>query len=35
MENAFNCLCSLLAQPECKKLFVEGEGVELMTIMMK
>lgn len=35
MENIFNCLCSSLAEPEMKKLFLESEGVELMVIMMK
>ncbi|KAL7420182.1 hypothetical protein Q5752_005148 [Cryptotrichosporon argae] len=35
MENIFNCVCSLLAQPEGKTQFLEAEGVELMIIMMK
>ncbi|KAG8891004.1 hypothetical protein FRB98_000013 [Tulasnella sp. 332] len=35
MENLFDALCSTLAEPEIKKLFVESEGVELMVIMMK
>ncbi|KAG9006053.1 hypothetical protein FRB94_001034 [Tulasnella sp. JGI-2019a] len=35
MENLFDALCSALAEPEIKKLFVESEGVELMVIMMK
>lgn len=35
MENVFNSLCSMLAEPELKALFVEAEGVELMIIMMK
>jgi len=35
MENIFNCLCSLLAEPEMKKAFLEAEGVELMVILMK
>ncbi|KZO93737.1 DUF1716-domain-containing protein [Calocera viscosa TUFC12733] len=35
MENVFDGLCSALAEPEIKKLFVDAEGVELMVIMMK
>ncbi|CAO3683939.1 unnamed protein product [Umbelopsis vinacea] len=35
MENCFTSLCSALAEPEIKKLFLEGEGVELMLIMIK
>jgi len=35
MENIFDSLCSVLAEPESKALFVESEGVELMIIMMK
>ncbi|KAG8892203.1 hypothetical protein FRC01_014293, partial [Tulasnella sp. 417] len=35
MENIFDSLCSSLAEPEIKSLFLEGEGVELMVIMMK
>lgn len=35
MENVFNCLCSVLAEPEMKQLFFESEGVELMIIMTK
>jgi beta-catenin-like protein 1 len=35
MENIFDTLCSALAEPEIKKLFLEAEGVELMTIMTK
>lgn len=35
MENFFTSLCSALAEPEIKKLFLEGEGVELMLIMIK
>lgn len=35
MENIFNCLCSILAEPEMKAAFLEAEGVELMVIMMK
>ncbi|CAG8478240.1 13480_t:CDS:10, partial [Acaulospora colombiana] len=35
MENFFDALCSALTEPEIKKRFLEGEGVELMLIMMK
>ncbi|KAG8919051.1 hypothetical protein FRC02_001962 [Tulasnella sp. 418] len=35
MENLFDALCSALSEPENKKLFLDGEGVELMVIMMK
>ncbi|KAF7726248.1 hypothetical protein EC973_008958 [Apophysomyces ossiformis] len=35
VENFFNALSSLLNENECKRLFMEGEGVELMLIMMK
>ncbi|CAH7667033.1 Catenin-beta-like protein [Phakopsora pachyrhizi] len=36
MENVFDCLCSVLLEPnEHKQKFLEGEGVELMVIMMK
>ncbi|KAJ3037352.1 hypothetical protein HDV00_001777 [Rhizophlyctis rosea] len=35
MENVFDALCSALAEPEVKKLFMEGEGLELMVIMVK
>jgi hypothetical protein len=35
MENLFDTLCSALLEPEIKKLFHEGEGVDLMLIMMK
>lgn len=35
MENIFNCLCTALAEPEMKALFLDAEGVELMIIMMK
>ncbi|KAG9017953.1 hypothetical protein FRB90_012839 [Tulasnella sp. 427] len=35
MENIFDSLCSSLAEPEIKSMFLEGEGVELMVIMMK
>ncbi|KAJ3280005.1 hypothetical protein HK104_000993 [Borealophlyctis nickersoniae] len=35
MENVFDCLCSVLAEPENKRKFVEEEGLELMLIMIK
>ena len=35
MENAFDALCSALAEPELKEMFLESEGVELMVICMK
>ncbi|KAI7869758.1 Catenin-beta-like protein [Spinellus fusiger] len=35
VENFFNALCSLLNEAESKPVFLEGEGVELMLIMLK
>ena len=35
MENVFDALCSALTEPDNKAKFLEGEGVELMVIMMK
>lgn len=35
MENCFNALCSALAEPELKQLFLESEGVELMVICLR
>ncbi|CAI2164326.1 3851_t:CDS:10 [Funneliformis geosporum] len=35
MENFFDALCLALEEPENKQRFLEGEGVELMLIMMK
>ncbi|CAB5194121.1 unnamed protein product [Rhizophagus irregularis] len=35
MENYFDALCLVLEEPEIKQKFLEGEGVELMLIMMK
>ncbi|KAI8148878.1 Catenin-beta-like protein [Fennellomyces sp. T-0311] len=35
MENFFNTLCSGLNEPEIKEKFLEGEGNELMLIMLK
>ncbi len=35
MENVFNVLRSVVQEPEGKTAFVEGEGVELMIMMLK
>ncbi|KAG0709685.1 Catenin-beta-like protein [Suillus ampliporus] len=35
MENLFDALCSALAEPEVKSLFLASEGVDLMVLMMK
>jgi len=35
MENLFDALCSALAEPRIKSLFLESEGVDLMVLMMK
>ena len=35
VENVFDSLCSALAEPEIKKLFLDSEGVDLMVLMMK
>jgi beta-catenin-like protein 1 len=35
MENVFDALCSSLAEPENKRLFLDSEGVDLMVLMMK
>ncbi|KAF9582965.1 hypothetical protein BGW38_010513 [Lunasporangiospora selenospora] len=35
MENLFNALCSVLQEKANKRLFLEGEGIELMVIMIK
>ena len=35
MENVFDALCSALAEPENKRLFLDSEGVDLMVLMMK
>ncbi|KAJ3017236.1 hypothetical protein HKX48_003657 [Thoreauomyces humboldtii] len=35
MENLFDVLCAVLAEPEIKALFLEGEGIELMLLMIK
>lgn len=35
MDNLFDALCSALAEPEIKSLFLASEGVDLMVLMMK
>lgn len=35
MENVFDSLCSALAEPEIKKLFLDSEGIDLMVLMLK
>lgn len=35
MENLFDALCSALAEPYVKQLFLDSEGIELMIILMK
>jgi beta-catenin-like protein 1 len=35
MENCFNALCGVLAEPESKKIFNDAEGIELMVILLK
>ncbi|EJD01453.1 DUF1716-domain-containing protein [Fomitiporia mediterranea MF3/22] len=35
MENVFDVLCASLQEPECKKLFLEAEGIDLMVLMLK
>ncbi|KAF8305019.1 DUF1716-domain-containing protein [Clavulina sp. PMI_390] len=35
MENVFDALCAILAEPENKASFLEEEGVELMVLIMK
>ncbi|KAF8138718.1 Catenin-beta-like protein [Boletus edulis] len=35
MENLFDALCSALAEPEIRSLFLASEGVDLMVLMMK
>lgn len=35
MSNCFDCLCSALSESSVKTSFVDGEGVELMLIMLK
>ncbi|KAI8825867.1 Catenin-beta-like protein [Fimicolochytrium jonesii] len=35
LENVFDALCAVLAEPEGKEHFLEGEGMELMLLMVK
>ncbi|KND01221.1 uncharacterized protein SPPG_04312 [Spizellomyces punctatus DAOM BR117] len=35
MENIFDVLCAALIEPEIKEKFLEGEGLELMILMLK
>jgi len=35
MENVFNCLCSCLLLPGNKELFLKGEGLQLMILMLR
>ncbi|KAI8922394.1 DUF1716-domain-containing protein [Powellomyces hirtus] len=35
MENLFDVLCAALSEKEIKQLFLEGEGLELMILMIK
>lgn len=35
MENAFDCLCSIVRVNEFKSAFVVAEGMELMIIMIR
>lgn len=35
MENVFDALCSALSDPSVKQAFLEGEGIELMCLMLK
>ncbi|KAK4046878.1 hypothetical protein OIV83_005774 [Microbotryomycetes sp. JL201] len=35
MENLFDALCSSLTEPNVKMAFLEGEGIELMCLMLK
>jgi beta-catenin-like protein 1 len=35
LENLFDALCSALGDKENKQLFLQGEGIELMVIMIK
>ncbi|OAF70093.1 Beta-catenin-like protein 1 [Intoshia linei] len=35
MFNVFNCLCASFVLKENKKLFLDGEGIELMVLMMR
>ncbi|XP_055343721.1 beta-catenin-like protein 1 [Paramacrobiotus metropolitanus] len=35
MENLFDCLCSALMYPPNRKLFLDGEGLQLMNLMLR
>lgn len=35
MENLFNCLCSLLAEKDNRERFLQGEGLQLMNLMLR
>jgi hypothetical protein len=35
MENLFNCLCSLLLEKENRDRFLQGEGIQLMNLMLR
>ncbi|SCV72575.1 BQ2448_4112 [Microbotryum intermedium] len=35
MENIFDVLCSSLSEPAVKRAFMQGEGIELMCLMLK
>eukprot|EP00088_Acartia_fossae_P044233 TRINITY_DN4689_c0_g1_i2.p1 TRINITY_DN4689_c0_g1~~TRINITY_DN4689_c0_g1_i2.p1 ORF type:complete len:590 (-),score=161.14 TRINITY_DN4689_c0_g1_i2:233-2002(-) len=35
MENLFNCMCSLLAEKENRDRFLQGEGLQLMNLMLR
>lgn len=35
MENLFNCLCSLLLEPSNRDRFLQGEGLQLMNLMLR
>ena len=35
MENLFDCLCSLLLHAPNRELFLKGEGLQLMNLMLR
>ena len=35
MENLFNSLCSLLLEKENRDRFLQGEGIQLMNLMLR
>jgi beta-catenin-like protein 1 len=35
MENLFDCVCSLLLHPPNRDLFLKGEGLQLMNLMLR